>query len=478
MATYEVKNPFDGPSTVSTHHDGSHPTTASSTGRNVVILMDGTANQYSMTNTNIIKLASVIQVDRDQLMYYDSGVGTTLPAAASSWSDVKRAAGVVLDEALACAYKIYKDRTNIYPPCPHGRSGQNDHASATESLAHGYKRTFGISKAVRVHFLGVYDTVASLGMLEVKELPFASNVDMVGFFRQALALNERRAKFQPVYRHPDVPVADIATPFCTEHIVHKLSRFFTNLTYHAKGLIGKLSPDIHSEKNEVGVEMQSGDACGHPGANGKQLRSKEVWFLGCHSDVGGGNDENGQASLSNITFRWMLREAEHCGLKLDAPNVLLQSALDVPPVAKYIESIPNLSPLVDELKQHFFHRLIQLHEQAEIRREIESILTPDKIHMLIDLAAAFDTESQYFSPNEIRAKESDLRRLPKESLTWKWWILEWMILQTRTYSGGAGGKSGDGGFSWRPKDLLPRDWDVTWDDLRDENGLPAGGWED
>ena len=29
----------------------------------------------------------------------------------------------------------------------------------------------------------------------------------------------------------------------------------------------------------------------------------EVWFMGCHSDVGGGNDVNDEPSLSNIPFR-------------------------------------------------------------------------------------------------------------------------------------------------------------------------------
>jgi len=29
----------------------------------------------------------------------------------------------------------------------------------------------------------------------------------------------------------------------------------------------------------------------------------ECWFMGCHSDVGGGNDLNGADTLSNIPFR-------------------------------------------------------------------------------------------------------------------------------------------------------------------------------
>jgi hypothetical protein len=32
-------------------------------------------------------------------------------------------------------------------------------------------------------------------------------------------------------------------------------------------------------------------------------KNKDMWFMGCHSDVGGGNDLNNQDSLTNIPFR-------------------------------------------------------------------------------------------------------------------------------------------------------------------------------
>nr|XP_031863787.1 uncharacterized protein CI109_001039 [Kwoniella shandongensis]KAA5530859.1 hypothetical protein CI109_001039 [Kwoniella shandongensis] len=574
----QVTNPFAESSSSEKNNGTASTTTTHSTGRNLVILMDGTTNRYSMKNTNVIKTASVLQVDAEQLMYYDSGIGTTLPSAASMWSGIRRRIGVKMDEAFAwnfsehvqsayrylmetyrngdrififgfsrgsysarclagmiekvgllpagnhsqvsIAYAIYQDPTNIYLPCPDGRRDMHGQPFVTESLAHGYKRTFGISKAVKVHFLGVHDTVASLGLLEVKELPFASNVDMVGFFRQSLALNERRAKFQPVYRHPDIPFAEDDYPYCTEHFLHKLSRFVGNFVHRVKGVFGRLPVQAAPAQNEVGEVRNGGDTCGH--GEQEQLRTKEVWFLGCHSDVGGGNDENGQASLSNISFRWMLREAEHCGLKLDASNVLLQHALLVTPVNDYIQQyLPSLLEPIRQLKEHFSQRQIRhLHEQSELRNQISTILTPDKIHTLLDLAAAFDTDEQYFSPAELRAEESDLKRLPKESLTAKWWIVEWFLLQTRNYAGGAGSRGQNGAYSWRinrfryrrmlpgrlqmihrsvqrklqydfyyrddptidpwtkPKGLFPADRETIWDNLRKGSEEPEGGWED
>lgn len=43
--------------------------------RNIVILLDGTSNQFSAKNSNVIKLMSVLQADEKQLLYYSSGIG-------------------------------------------------------------------------------------------------------------------------------------------------------------------------------------------------------------------------------------------------------------------------------------------------------------------------------------------------------------------------------------------------------------------
>jgi hypothetical protein len=54
-----------------------------------------------------------------------------------------------------------------------------------------------------------------------------------------------------------------------------------------------------------------------------QIKNLECWFMGCHSDVGGGNDQNDYPSLSNIPFRCasfvpslpisLLFDSERCG---------------------------------------------------------------------------------------------------------------------------------------------------------------------
>ena len=47
---------------------------------------------------------------------------------------------------------------------------------------------------------------------------------------------------------------------------------------------------------------------------------QEVWFAGCHSDVGGGSVKDTERySLANISLRWMVKQVElsQCGIKFD-----------------------------------------------------------------------------------------------------------------------------------------------------------------
>jgi hypothetical protein len=83
------------------------PSKRSAATRNLVPCLDGTSNQFSTTNTNVIKLFGVLNISsgsdkRGQLAYYDSGVGTYLPVGASvTWSRKRQDLGKALDLATA-----------------------------------------------------------------------------------------------------------------------------------------------------------------------------------------------------------------------------------------------------------------------------------------------------------------------------------------------------------------------------------------
>ncbi|HEX5860028.1 MAG TPA: DUF2235 domain-containing protein [Microbacterium sp.] len=112
----------------------------------------------------------------------------------------------------------------------------------------------------QVHFLGVWDTVKSVGWLNWKarieqaRWPFTARITNVGIARHAMAIDETRFTF-PVYRF-------------------------------------------------------DGDAVRASGG-----RYREQWFAGVHSDVGGQYDDD--HGLADIAFAWIVGEAEDAGLLVD-----------------------------------------------------------------------------------------------------------------------------------------------------------------
>ncbi|KAJ0338165.1 hypothetical protein COL154_014269, partial [Colletotrichum chrysophilum] len=126
-----------------------------------------------------------------------------------------------------------------------------------------------------IHFLGCWDTVASVivprpdrfWLPSFEDLPFTKTNPSVATFRHALALDERRALFQP---------AEWIQP----------QAFVPN----------RFRPD---ETRTQDIEQR--------------------WFPGVHSDVGGGYPES-ESGLSKLALVWLLDECGKAGMKLNKPN--------------------------------------------------------------------------------------------------------------------------------------------------------------
>ena len=149
------------------------------------------------------------------------------------------------EEQIEFAYDLYVDSTAM-----------------SYTLAEIFKRTL-CREDVKVHFVGVWDTVSSVGFLNDPTLPGIEDTLHITQIRHAVALDEKRVKFQP------------------------------ELYYSPRGR------DIQQPYPNV----------------------KEVWFPGSHSDIGGGNRENVKFELADLPLVWMTWEAMLCGLslKLSAP---------------------------------------------------------------------------------------------------------------------------------------------------------------
>lgn len=280
-------------------------------GRNLVVCCDGTSNEIGVTLSNVLKLYRVADKDKAQIVYYHPGIGTVrMPNAWGRWrqklrSIVEMATGRGLDRDVLGAYRFlskhYRPGDQIYLfGFSRGaytvrvlagliylvgllREHQANFAgyalkaykeSSAENdfeLGRQFNRIV-TGQCVAIRFLGVWDTVASVivpgrlpfSKLRLEELPYTSVNPAVQTFRHAIAIDEFRRMFR-IERWQE-PQVFKPNPFSQEKVTPK--------------------QDI-----------------------------RQVWFAGCHSDVGGGFSED-ESGLSKFPLLWMIEQAQLHGLEV------------------------------------------------------------------------------------------------------------------------------------------------------------------
>ncbi|GLB38659.1 putative uncharacterized alpha/beta hydrolase domain (DUF2235) [Lyophyllum shimeji] len=363
------------------------------TGRTLVLCFDGTSDQYDAANTNIVKLFALLKKDdfNQQLCYYQAGIGTWFnPGVVSPiflWG------AKILDEAFAWyldAHVIegYKFLMNNYRVgdriCIFGFSRGSYTARALAGALHkvgllpreneqqipfayklykredaaglalcaGFKQTF--CQDVKVEFVGVWDTVSSVGVVMGRTLPFTNSNKAIKTFRHALALDEHRAKFRPNTYHRPAP-NDAAAELDPEHASPVLGSGKSDTA----GLVSTKRPGIFSRIFKRSPKNLLLDPVEEEGQDTDVL---EVWFSGCHSDVGGGSVADEELhSLGNISLRWMVREIQkaRCGVLFEEaalerasipPLVLADTSVEVTPGDEVLDKGDALRPIHDQLK--------------------------------------------------------------------------------------------------------------------------------
>ena len=311
-------------------------------GKNIVICCDGTRAKYSREekNTNVVRLFERLEYDSSrQISYYDPGAGTYSPM----WSPlgqaiakgIESASGVGLTgtgirQNIAQAYRYlmtyYEEGDHVfllgYSRGAHTvrvlagmlyrcglltRGSENlipymaeIYRRGQDEVARDFKNRF--SRKCGVYFVGVWDTVASVGYFRQRRFSNNTLNPDIRFGYQALAMHERRYFFQP-------SIWDTA-------------------------------------------------------AEGQTI--EQVWFAGCHGDVGG---QDAYRGLSDIPLNWMLVRADGCGLRL---NHELLTDLQYDPTGPIKESDQHIwrlgaeDRLIDEqsaIHESVFERIDSLGER-------------------------------------------------------------------------------------------------------------------
>jgi len=269
--------------------------------KNIVICFDGTGNEYSENNTNVVHVFESIVRNENQVAFYDPGVGT--------FSFLGRTLGKKIGKVLGMAFGAglqqniedgYEYLMNRYNPgdkiflfgfsrgaftaralagmlynfgilqkgsknliqyvskmynkmsisrIPQTKSIKSFQNTKNPDIISSFKQTF--CHECKPHFIGVWDTVGSLGLFWGKKFFDVKLNGDTKFAYQAMAIDEKRKKF---------PVS--------------------------------LWDENRKEAGQV---------------------IEQVWFAGVHSDVGGSYEVR---DLSDISFSWMMDKASDCGLEL------------------------------------------------------------------------------------------------------------------------------------------------------------------
>ena len=200
--------------------------------KNIVICCDGTGNEFGPTNTNVVKLFELLQKDTlTQAAYYDPGVGTlSAPGFISAPAKVFTkllglafALGLTgnIEDAYRYLMERYQDGDRVYLfgfsrgaftvralagmlyKCGlHQRGSENLIPYASKMYRHGskalaadFKRTF--SRSCPVCFIGVWDTVKSVGIIRHRRFPNTTLNPEVTCARHAISIDEQRSQYRP-----------------------------------------------------------------------------------------------------------------------------------------------------------------------------------------------------------------------------------------------------------------------------------------
>lgn len=266
--------------------------------KRIVICSDGTWNTPDQKDrgkvrpSNVVKMARAIApVDRGgkpQVVFYDRGVGTSWGLDRLTGGAFGRGLSRNIEDAYRFLVDNYVDGDEVYlfgfsrgaytvrstagliRNCGVLRKVRADKFPAAYAMYRSVEikpdseeaRAFiaEYSRAIRLKFIGVWDTVGALGV-PVRGLRF---------------ITRRKYRFHDV----------------------KLSRSIDN-AFHALAIDEKrkpFEPTLWETKRDPGQTVE------------------QMWFAGVHTNVGGGYADSG---LSDLAFQWIADKARECGLALD-----------------------------------------------------------------------------------------------------------------------------------------------------------------
>jgi uncharacterized protein (DUF2235 family) len=276
-------------------------------GKRIVFCADGTWDGTS-SSTNVFKMFNATLVSSTQMPFYDNGVG---------------ADGTPLEKLTGGAFGL-----GIFQKIKDGYTKISQVYDADDEIF-----IFGFSR-------GAYTARSLAGMIAICGLPTANFDDsLVETAFQAYRNKDQRSALLASLNKCSlynakitmVGVWDTVGSLGIPSVIGGVSPIlygFLDTGLHPDVLNAIQALAIDERRVEFPPTLWTGDP-----APGQVL--EQVWFCGCHSDVGGGTPpgaEDAGTTLSDITLAWMMSKAAALGLQF-APVTVAKYIL--PAAAKY-----------------------------------------------------------------------------------------------------------------------------------------------
>ncbi|KAF8630983.1 hypothetical protein AX15_002693 [Amanita polypyramis BW_CC] len=331
--------------------------------------------------------------------------------------------------------------------------------------SNAFKKAFSVD--VPIEFVGVWDTVDSVGLIP-KRLPFTTSNTIVRTFRHAVSLDEHRSKFKAnLWNRPTEEEKNLGMAEALDRANEKLRAAMCERHMRGQGCDDATHKHSEEDDNKNGKHHKSPSTSEANGHNGGQVQGKrpakiwtlddepdkamnlfesmyagqinvltnveEVWFAGCHCDVGGGSVENGtRYSLARIPLRWMIRECfkTKCGI-LFKTDSLREVGLDPSTIYPYV--LPRPPALLERARTQVIEKIPRTSIWKRVGKLFMSAEARSK-------AAREAMERRSQSSAFISEEDEELRdalspKYDQLKLKLFWWILEILPVSIRYQRG-------------------------------------------
>ncbi len=291
--------------------------------KNIVLLLDGTSNEIKTNRSNVLRLYGTLEKSKDQLVYYDPGVGTMGGGAwLQHWHKVvevwQMITGFGLDSNVLEAYRF------LVTHYDNGKREKGKHVDRDRIFIFGFSR-------------GAYTARVLAGFIHALGLIEPRNLNLLGYAYRAYKRINRKteASFDEIRLYEralqtDRPPIQCLGLFDTVSSLIEWGRFGPRLKTH---VFTETNTSVQSIRHAVAIDERR--TMFRPQLwpldvsflrnrfnpdDATPQDAKEVWFAGVHGDVGGGYPE-AESALAKLPLHWMIEETKAEGLSFKTRTV-------------------------------------------------------------------------------------------------------------------------------------------------------------